>query len=189
MQRPEVARTSDDNLILEYRELLVEELIALPYEAMSNIVTTLKTAKGLCSTVFILGNGGSCANASHLVLHLREINFFAVDLLADLPYLTALSNDFDYDSAPAKRLQRESSPGDVLVVLSGSGKSINVIHALVAAKSRTMHTIGLLGFGGGVAKLLCDHSIVLHSHDYGIVEDCHSTVIHLLKRLLEVTNS
>ncbi len=134
--------------------------------------------------VFVVGNGGSAANASHLVLHLREVGITAVDLLSDLPYLTAMANDYSYADAPAMRLASEAAEVDLLLVISGSGNSDNVLGCLSVAESEGMTSVGLLGFGGGRAQSQCNHFLTLASDNYGLVEDTHSAIIHVLKNLL-----
>ena len=141
----------------------------------------LLQAKERGSAVYVAGNGGSYSNASHCVLHLREAGLHAVDLMADSSHLTALSNDSDYIVAMSKRLALDAKARDVLIVISGSGSSPNIVMALVQAKAKQMGAIGLLGFGGGMAVGLCDVAVVLDSTAYGPIEDCHSTIIHVLK--------
>lgn len=131
-------------------------------------------------TTWILGNGGSQANASHLVLHLCHHEYIAHDLMAEISLMSALSNDKDYGKAPALRLRVNATDRDCLLVISGSGDSLNIIAALSEAHNLGMTTIGLLGMGGGPARGLCHHYLVVDSGNYGVVEDTHSAVIHLL---------
>ena len=98
--------------------------------------------------------------------------------------MSALSNDKDYGKAPALRLRANATDRDCLIVISGSGDSLNILTALSEAHSLGMTTLGLLGMGGGPARGLCRHFIVVESRNYGIVEDTHSAVIHLLGLLL-----
>ena len=142
--------------------------------------------------VWVIGNGGSQANASHLVLHLQEHGIRAHDLLAESARITALSNDFDYSQVASRTIRALGNSGDILVVISGSGDSPNVVLALVEARRLGMHTCGLLGFSGGQALDLCLHVVVVTSEDYGCIEDAHSALIHaihnhLLTKREEVT--
>lgn len=169
---------------IEYLHELREELQYLDtpiFEAMAHWVKAVKRED---HTVFVLGNGGSNANAGHLALHLRQAGVRVVDLLSDVSYLTALSNDEDYSNVPRARLSLEARCKDLLIALSGSGESENVLLALAAANRMEMGTIGLLGFGGGTAKRLCDISLVLPTKSYGVIEDCHSVALHILSRLV-----
>ena len=148
------------------------------------VITDIATALKQMGMVYVLGNGGSQANASHLSLHLQEVGVRARDLHAELPLLTAWSNDHDYSTVALNSLRRYAQIGDALVVVSGSGDSPNILVALAESRRIGIRTIGLLGFGGGAARSLCDLAIILPSHEYGPVEDVHSVIIHYLKTLL-----
>lgn len=143
---------------------------------IDRISSRLKWATG----VYVLGNGGSQANAGHLALHLNEVGISTTDLMAETSMMSALSNDYSYQQAPMLRLRRQAKPSDVLVVITGSGDSVNILAALAEAKRIGMATIGLLGFGGGAAKGLCELSCVLSCRDYGPIEDVHSAIVHMI---------
>mgnify|MGYP001618424793 CR=1 FL=1 len=130
------------------------------------------------------GNGGSQANAAHLSLHLQECGIRAVEFMGEAALSSAFANDATYEASLAKRLRLLSRPSDLLIVLTGSGNSINIITALAEARRLGLDTIGLLGFGGGMAKGLCRVPIVLTATSYGPVEDAHSAVVHMLAGLL-----
>ena len=140
------------------------------------VVLAIKAAR----TVYIAGNGGSDANASHLALHLNEVGLRGINLMAEVPLLTAYANDIAYDEVVRKRLKQSATPEDCLVVLSGSGNSRNIILALVSAMNLGIKTVGILGFGGGDALELCDVAVVLASREYGPLEDTMSAVVHLI---------
>lgn len=165
----------------QYVERLKGLLDAIDEDSITAVVLVIKEAH----TVFIAGNGGSDANASHLALHLNERGKEAHNLMAEVPLLTAYANDFAYDEVIRKRLKQSATPQDCLVVLSGSGVSRNIILALVAAMNLGVKRVGILGFGGGDALALCDVAVVLNSHEYGPVEDAHSAVIHLIQEGLQ----
>ena len=170
---------------IEYLHELTTEIKYLDTPVFEAMAHWIKAVKQEDRTVFVLGNGGSYANAGHLALHLRQVGVRVVDLLSDVSHLTALSNDGDYSTAPRTRLSLEARCKDLLIVLSGSGESANVLLALAAANRMDMGTIGLLGFGGGTAKKMCDLSLVLPSKSYGVIEDCHSVALHILSRLVK----
>ena len=163
-----------------YQGAVTDVLASVNAEVIASIGAVLKEA----GMVYVLGNGGSQANASHLSLHLQEAGVRARDIHAELPLLTAWSNDHDYSTLALNSLRRDAGPGDALVVVSGSGSSPNILVALAEARRIGIRTIGLLGFGGGAARSLCDLAIILPSHEYGPVEDVHSVIIHYLKTLL-----
>lgn len=165
----------------EYLIELAKQIHELQTSPLPKLVARIKQAKHDCVTVYVIGNGGSYANAAHLVLHLREAGVCAVDLLGDAANLTAMSNDHSYQDAARLILKAEATRGDILVVISGSGDSANILLALAEAKRKGIWSFGLLGFGGGTAFYLCDEAVVLSSHNYGVVEDVHSTCVHLIK--------
>lgn len=159
---------------MTYTDGLVMLLTQIRQADIADIASVLAVARA----VYVLGNGGSQANAAHLCLHLNERGIPAVDLLAETAMMSALSNDHSYQQAPMLRLRRQAKPGDALVVISGSGDSVNLLAALAEAKRIKMVTIGLLGFGGGAAATLCDYACVLDSREYALVEDVHSSILH-----------
>ena len=161
-----------------YFEEIVSALERLDCSALGEIIALMQQAE----SIYILGNGGSQANASHLVLHLSEKGFKAHDLMAEIAYLTALANDFSYQHAPLFILRRQAREKDILLVISGSGDSMNVLAALAEAKRLGMGTIGFLGMGGGAALGLCQVAILVPSESYGTIEDCHSALAHLLAK-------
>jgi phosphoheptose isomerase len=129
--------------------------------------------------VHVLGNGGSQANAAHLVLHLRGLGMTAHDIMAESAWLSAQANDYGYNTVGATYLDA-ARPEDALLVISGSGNSENVLGALEMARRRGLTRLGLLGFGGGKAAALCDAALVLQQDVYGPVEDAHAAAIHAL---------
>ena len=135
-------------------------------------------------TVWVIGNGGSQANASHLVLHLQEHGIGAHDLLAESSALTAISNDHDYAKVGSRMLRSMAVRDDTLVVISGSGDSPNIIMALAEAKRMGIYRFGLLGFAGGMAMALCDDYVLIASTNFGQLEDAHSALIHAINNEL-----
>jgi D-sedoheptulose 7-phosphate isomerase len=109
----------------------------------------------------------------------------ALALTADATALTCIGNDFGWDEIFARQLQAHARPGDVLVALSTSGNSPNIISALAAARGLSMVTIGLLGKGGGSALPLCDIPVVIEGDDTGAIQEAHLVIIHLLCEPLE----
>lgn len=141
--------------------------------------------------VFLCGNGGSAANAMHLANDLlygagrrcgRGMRVTA--LPANPSVLTCLANDLDYADIYAEQLRSLASPGDVLVVLSGSGNSPNVVNALQTGARLGMVTAALLGFDGGACLTACDIPVHVPMHDMQIVEDIQVIIGHMLMRML-----
>lgn len=135
--------------------------------------------------VYVCGNGGSASNAGHLVLHLRDVGIRAYDLVSDVPWLTATANDYGYDKVFSWVLEAlQAGPEDLLIVISGSGNSPNIILALEYAGRKNIPCWGLLGMGGGKAAALCDGVVLVDSDSYAVVEDVHSIALHALTQAL-----
>jgi D-sedoheptulose 7-phosphate isomerase len=137
--------------------------------------------------VYIIGNGGSASTASHFACDLSKATVVGdqprlrVTALTDnVALLTAWANDSSYEAVFAEQLTNLLDPGDVVVAISASGKSPNVIAAIGAAQRRGAVTVGMVGFTGGPLKKMVDVAVHVHSHSYGVVEDCHSVVQHAI---------
>lgn len=137
--------------------------------------------------VITLGNGGSASTASHMSADLGKNTikanmprFRVLSLNDNVSLLTALANDNGYENVFSEQLKNLIRPGDLLVVISGSGNSPNILAAIRCAQARSAEVAGLLGFGGGKAAELVDLPIVVASSDYGIVEDVHLIINHIL---------
>jgi D-sedoheptulose 7-phosphate isomerase len=105
-------------------------------------------------------------------------------LTDNVPTATALSNDHGYDTVFVRQLSTLLDPGDVVVAISASGKSPNIVGAIRAARERAATIVGLLGFDGGPARDLCDEAIVVPSFNYGQVEDAHLVIGHIISQYL-----
>lgn len=135
--------------------------------------------------VYVIGNGGSYANADHLVLHLREAGIYATNVLSDIGWLTATGNDRGFDkSANWLGCERIVTNSDVVVVISGSGDSANINRAAEIGRGRGARVLGLLGMGGGTVRQRCNEAVVLQARGYGECEDAHAVAIHALRELL-----
>jgi len=141
--------------------------------------------------IFLLGNGGSAATASHLACDLGkgtvapgEKRMKVLSLTDNLPLITAWANDTDYEHIFAEQLAHFVSSGDLVVGISGSGKSKNVLNALHLAKEYGATTVGLTGFDGGEMKDLVDYYLIVPSNNMQQIEDCHLIITHLIFSLL-----
>ncbi len=141
--------------------------------------------------IFLLGNGGSATTASHFARDLKigtaikgKPRVRAISLTDNMAMITALANDIDYSSVFVEQLVGQLDKGDVVIGISASGNSPNVLKAIEFARSQGAITIGLTGFGGGKLKELADKSIVLSSRDYGQVEDIHLSLDHIISYLV-----
>jgi D-sedoheptulose 7-phosphate isomerase len=142
--------------------------------------------------LYACGNGGSACDAMHLVEELvarykRERPGLPAHHLIDGPTLTCWANDYDWDSVFQRQVETLVRPGDVLVALSTSGNSVNVIRAVEAAHARGAVTLGLLGRDGGRMAALCTHALVVPAQATERIQEGHITIIHLLCELVERT--
>lgn len=143
--------------------------------------------------LMVCGNGGSQADADHLVAEfLVRLNpdtdrppIPALNLSMDMATMTACSNDYGYNSVPARMVNAMGQLEDALLVISTSGNSPNVIYALEAAREKGVAALGLLGAGGGSAFDLCDIALVVPSADTGRIQEAHAVCIHALAQVVE----
>jgi histidinol-phosphate phosphatase family protein len=141
--------------------------------------------------VFSCGNGGSAAIANHLQCdHMKgvqtatDLSPRVVSLSANVELLTAIANDMAYEDIFVYQLKSQSRPGDVLVAVSSSGRSPNVVRALEWARDHGLRTIALTGFDGGDAKAVAEVAIHVDGANYGIVEDLHQAIMHALAQYI-----
>ena len=176
-----------ESFVQEYLGRLRRVVDELPLERVEAVGELLFTAYTEGKQVFVVGNGGSAATASHLTCDLAKATIgtnlprLRITSLGDnVPLLTALANDAGYDHVFSEQLVGLLGEGDVLVVLSGSGRSPNVLEAMRFARSRSATVVALLGFDGGAAAELADEHVVVPVDDYGLVEDVHMILGHVL---------
>jgi D-sedoheptulose 7-phosphate isomerase len=140
--------------------------------------------------VFIIGNGGSAGTASHMACDLAKTvlgktpdratrRFRVMSLTDNVPLITAIANDLGYEHVFTEQLALFARPGDLLVVITGSGNSPNVVNAVRTARDMGLRTTGLLGFDGGEVLRLLDTPLLIPEFSYGFVEDLHMVLDHL----------
>jgi D-sedoheptulose 7-phosphate isomerase len=163
----------------------------LPMDDVQAVIAALHQAYEDGRQVFIVGNGGSATTASHMACDLGKTvlgrgpmlpskRFRAIALTDNVALLTAWGNDASYDTIFAEQLRNLARPGDLLIVITGSGNSPNIIEAVKAARELGVHPIGLLGFDGGIVRDLLHQSVVVGSANYGHIEDVHMILTHLI---------
>ncbi len=171
----------------EYLERVRGLLDELP-EQSERLVETLFRAFQEGRTIFLAGNGGSAANASHFGQDLAkgtladmraERRFRVIPLTDNVGFITALANDEGYESVFEQQLRNLARPGDLLVAISGSGNSPNILRAVEYAKSIGMTTVGVTGFDGGKLRRMADERVHVPVDDMGMCEALHGVVFHL----------
>jgi D-sedoheptulose 7-phosphate isomerase len=170
-----------------YQKQLAETLARIPLDRVAEAAAWLREARDAGRQIFVCGNGGSAATASHFVCDVlkgcsygRQQRFRILALHDNLPTLTAYSNDVSYEQALVEPLKNYSRPGDVLIALSGSGNSPNVLHAVAWANANGLRTIGLTGRDGGRLGSMVQLQIHVPDMHMGRIEDGHMIVCHML---------
>ena len=187
------AENNVQSMVNGYLSQLKAALDALPASDIVELVERMHAAYSEGRAVFIAGNGGSASTASHMACDLAKNvlepgalkRFRVVSLTDNVASITALGNDLGYDRIFSEQLKNLAERGDILIVVSASGNSPNVVEATRVAQSIGLETIGLLGFGGGELKDLVDFHVIVASHKYGLVEDVHMALNHVVTACLK----
>lgn len=172
-----------------YIEGLTKTLNSMSSETLERLIALLMSARSKGQQIFVIGNGGSAANASHLAADLAKDRLgeqkylFKIQSIADnVPLITAEGNDNGYENIFVNTLKRLFNPGDLLIAISSSGNSENIVRAVNYANSVNGKTFGLAGFGGGKLAQVSQAclNIPCNQGEYGFHEDACSVVIHIL---------
>ena len=175
--------------LAELRRLLEEADL----DALSRVVQRLRVARDAGATVYIAGNGGSAATASHLVNDLNKAAtrsgrrpMRVIGLVDSVPWITALANDEGYDRIFSGQIENLARRGDILIVISASGNSPNLVRAVEAAHRAEVTTIGFLGFDGGALKTLVADFVWVPTQKgaYGLVESTHAVLCDIVTTCL-----
>lgn len=173
------------NSASDYFRRVAEVLPSIPAAPVDQIAGILRDAQLGGRRIFMFGNGGSSASASHIVtdlvksvLHPDRPRFKVICLSDNTPMLTAYANDVHYDEVFAGPLAALAEPGDVAFALSGSGNSPNVLRAMEVARRMGLTCVGLTGRDGGKLAPMCDVSVVVPTDSMQIIEDAHLVVLH-----------
>jgi len=173
--------------VSSYMECLSRTAKRLPIESIDQIGSVLLSAYDEGHMIYLFGNGGSAALASHFACDLGKgtLNgsgkrFRVLALTDNVPLMTAWANDSKYEDIFAEQLTNLIRPEDVAFAISGSGNSPNVLRALGVAREAGATTVGLSGFQGGKMKALCDVCAVVPSDNMQIIEDLHLCATHAL---------
>jgi D-sedoheptulose 7-phosphate isomerase len=173
------------NHVQDYYQSVSEALLKIPQEPVDQIITALKQARAEQRRIFIFGNGGSAANASHFVVDVIKSTvrpdrprYKIICLNDNMPTVTAYSNDVSYDVIFSEPLAALAEPGDVAIAISGSGNSPNVLRAMDTAKEIGLARVGLTGYAGGKLKDKCDVCVIVPSDSMQVIEDAHLVILH-----------
>ncbi|HUP58239.1 MAG TPA: SIS domain-containing protein [Bdellovibrionota bacterium] len=174
-----------------YVTALQQSLAGISKPALERAMLILRHAIDSNQEIFVAGNGGSSAIAEHLICDFTKGTFVAdhkrvrvTSLTSNVPLFTALANDCGYDVVFSKQLEFKARKGDVLMLVSSSGNSPNVIQAAQLARKLGMRTIGFTGFDGGKLAKLVDASVHVDISNYGVVEDAHHVLMHAFSQFI-----
>ncbi len=179
--------------IRRYLTRLCDVLANVDVDEIAAVADILRAAYLEQRTILVMGNGGSGATASHMACDMNkgasfhaEKKFRFISLTDCMPMILALGNDVAFESIFVEQLKCYAQPGDVVLGISCSGNSPNVVRAVEYARQLGCTTIGICGFEGGKLKALVDHCFHVRSDDMQIVEDVHLALTHILMRILTV---
>lgn len=171
----------------QYIKSQKDALDSIPHDKLHALISIFKGAVEEEKQIFVFGNGGSAANASHFVTDLGKSasdkigkRFRCMSLNDNISWMTAIGNDYTYEDVFVRQLQNYARPGDLCMALSVSGRSPNVIKTLLWAKQNGLFTIALAGAEGKEIEKKADFSILINSKHYGRVEDAQMGICHMV---------
>ena len=176
-------------MITEYFDRVYAACNSVRIRDNQKLIEILEQAYHRNKRIFMFGNGGSGATASHFCEDLgkgtlngkKDIKRFKVISLTDnIPYILAWANDAGYESVFEEQLRNLAEPGDVAIGISGSGNSMNVLRAIDYANKSNMVTVGMTGFDGGKLKKIATHAVHIPINNMGITECVHSILAHYI---------
>jgi len=175
------------NFFEHYRADLIASLNTLDIGGIEKAAAIMSAARANGKTIYLSGNGGSAASASHFVCDMvkgasygRNTRFRIISLNENIGTLTAYSNDVGYDAIFTEQLKNFAQPGDVFMAISGSGNSPNVVNAMKYANQIGCKTIGLSGRDGGKLAELAQLNIHVPNQHMGRIEDIHMMTCHMI---------
>lgn len=178
-----------NNFLETYASSLIELIQKIDFQTLDMIIQSLESTIEKKSKIYILGNGGSAATASHMVNDLGAglrrrgiVNFEVISLADNTPVTTAIANDIGYDNIFYMQLEGLLKKDDVVIAISCSGNSANIIKAVNYAKEIGSQVIGITGFDGGVLREVSDINFHVDAPkgEYGLVEDVHMILDHMI---------
>jgi D-sedoheptulose 7-phosphate isomerase len=173
--------------IIQYFQAQKRALDSVPAEQVARLVALLRDAWREDHQIFVFGNGGSAANASHFATDLGKgasdklgRRFRVLSLNDNVPWLTALGNDYSYEEIYARQLMNYARAGDVALTLSVSGNSPNLVRAIGWARENGLRTVALVGARRGRLAEIAENVVVIDDVHYGRVEDAHMGICHAI---------
>ncbi len=179
------------NKLQTYLEKEIATIRNLDIDSINTVVNVLEDARLTGKHIFICGNGGSAATASHYccdfnkgVSEMQDVKYNFECLNDNVPTMMAVANDIGYEEIFRFPLKNKMKTGDIFIGISGSGNSKNVVNAMDYAKSIGGTTIAIVGYNGGKMRELADYSIHVNINDMQITEDVHMILDHIMMYVL-----
>jgi D-sedoheptulose 7-phosphate isomerase len=173
--------------VLDYLAAQKSALESIPVEVVAQIIERFRAALQEDRQIFVFGNGGSAANASHFATDLGKGSsdklgkrFRVLSLNDNASWMTALGNDYAYEDVFVRQLMNYARPGDLVLVMSISGNSPNIVKAVEWANQNGVHTIALVGGRRGKLAEIASQAIVINDTHYGRAEDAHMGICHMI---------
>ena len=170
-----------------YRSQTVEQWERLDLNALERIARLIEATRAAGRFVWVCGNGGSAASAAHVGCDFGKTSAVkgrkplkAISLCDNTAFMTAIGNDLSFDETFSRQLENVAVRGDLVLLISGSGNSPNLLRAAKLARAKGAKVVSLLGFDGGKLKALSDEFLLVPSDQYGVVEDLHMAIAHVL---------
>lgn len=187
MSFPDKRYSDASDYVDAYFSQVAEASASVDRAKVGDAAAVLTQAFSTGSMVFSCGNGGSAAIANHLVCdHCKlvrtdtDLTPRIVSLSSTIEIITAIGNDISYDEIFSYQLDALASPDDVLITISSSGDSENIVRAAKLAKKRGMSVISMTGFSGGRSAEIADVNLHVSADNYGVIEDVHQSLMHIL---------
>ncbi len=194
MTFPEKPFKTAEAFVDAYAEQLTTALASIDRAQVAAAAELLAHAYAEKRAVFVCGNGGSAAIANHLHCdHVKGVQTDTdfrpkiISLVSVMETLTAIANDISYDDVFVYQLRTQAEPGDVLISVSSSGDSENVVRACEWATKNDLSVITLTGFQGGRSAALGDVNMHVDADNYGVIEDAHQSLMHMLAQFIRLT--
>lgn len=192
---PDKAYSDADRYASDYLIELTRASRAIDAKMIMAAASLVGEAIASDRTIFACGNGGSAAISNHLLCDFAkgiqndtQLKPKVVSLSSHVEMITAIGNDLSFDEVFAFQLQTAARPGDLLLTISSSGNSENIVRPLQWARDNGIHSIALTGFDGGRSARLAEVNIHVPAHNYGVVEDLHQSVMHILAQFIRMQN-
>lgn len=183
---------SAETFIDDYYKRFAEALLSFDKSPLLDVLTVFDAVSANGGTVWVAGNGGSAAIANHTVCDCSKgthvdghMPLRTQSLAANVPLLTAIGNDISYDAVFSEPLKYFLTEKDALLVVSSSGNSPNVVNACEYANAQGVPTVAFVGFKGGRLAEIARHVVHVPVENYGIVEDTHQSLIHVLTQYMK----